>query len=584
MPNNGDVATTPERFALKPTRPEDELEKALLEYQQTKLRLEGVDVDSPASTPPPPPSRSASQLGRTCLNFSPIAESTKIGSVAPKTPSSQSSVTPLLRRLMIRNAEEDRRERDYLLVGRTNNNDLATNKPLPVLEETRFDQISMDLSSMWGKDPEPSEDPHQRTDNRIVSMVEDSHSTVDLTGASPESENPPISNSRPSNTTSSMIKALRRQTLLFSQNATMEISPKPAAVKENVPVNNSLNAEGEEEDQELVDSPVLPRICKTQRKSLEEDILREDIVRAKEELLGKAVVINKSDKRRSLLPMSMDTTDMTSMPLVNNKPANRRRTLFNVAAISEGGLTVDDPKKAKSKQATKRRTLVQTPMNSSQGLKEEQAKKVKKSVDVSPIKQQQQQRQSMTPSQMQRRTTINMGPPAPTLTGKTKGTKAGENGKKPGEGSGKSKLPPVVDVPKKRKLFNSALDLSPVSSPVHSKMKLLTEPFSPHTAQLVKQKLVESNAAAAVKVPAKIRNNRRSTLDFQATSKNIFTNTSRTTNNTNNSSSSSAMSLGSGDSASSGNRQRLPKNVIVLTNGQPKHLEFIKEVNMEGVI
>lgn len=363
----------------------------------------------------------------------------------------------------------------------------------------------------------------------------------------------------------------------------MDISPKAAsaAVKENVPGNDYNATEEEEEEHETV-----PKICKAQRKSLEEDTLRDDIVRAKEELLGRAVVINKSDKRRSLLPMSMDTTEggTSSLPPVN-KPLNRRRTLFNVAAITEGGLTVDDPKKAKSKQATKRRTLAQTPISSSLNSAEE-VKKLKTSVDVSPMKQQQQpQRQSMAPSQMQRRATINMGPPPPTSTGLTKGKvstvrssgKAMENGKKAGEGSAKTKPPPpVVDVPKKRKLFNSGLDLSPVSSPVHSKMKLLTEPFSPHTAQVVKKK-VENNAS--VKVPERSKSNRRSTLDFQPTTKASFANATRSTN----SSSASAMSLGSGDS-SSGNKQRIPKNVIVLTNGQPKHLEFIKEVKMEGVI
>lgn len=364
----------------------------------------------------------------------------------------------------------------------------------------------------------------------------------------------------------------------------MDISPKAAsaAVKENVP-GNDYNATEEEEDEH----ETVPKICKAQRKSLEEDTLRDDIVRAKEELLGRAVVINKSDKRRSLLPMSMDTTEggTSSLPPVN-KPLNRRRTLFNVAAISEGGLTVDDPKKAKSKQATKRRTLAQTPISSSLSSAEE-VKKLKTSVDVSPMKQQQQQpqRQSMAPSQMQRRATINMGPPPPTSTGLTKGKvstvrssgKAMENGKKAGEGSAKTKPPPpVVDVPKKRKLFNSGLELSPVSSPVHSKMKLLTEPFSPHTAQVVKKK-VENNAA--VKMPERNKSNRRSTLDFQPTTKTSFANATRSTN----SSSASAMSLGSGDS-SSGNKQRIPKNVIVLTNGQPKHLEFIKEVKMEGVI
>lgn len=615
------MTTTPERFALKPTRPEDELEKALLEFQQTKLRLE---LDSPTSS-------STSQLGRTALNFSPIGESTKIG--FPKTPNGQSNVTPLLRRLMIRNAEEDRRERDNILIGRSGS---SATKPIPVLEHTKYDRMSMDLSSMWGADDSLIHKPqHQVTDNSMVSMVED---TVDLTTCSPDitlsiATKPIAVTVESKSTPSSIMRALRRQTLHFTQNASLDISPQLPQAKENVaasvniedsltPTNNtSFNGGGL--DETLVK---VPKICGMQvRKSLEEDTLREDIVRAREELLGKAVVINKSDKRRSLLPMSMgsnasngnamDTGEGVKSGLMGvtgggGKQVNRRRTLFNVNAISEGGLTTPEGQKGVAKVAPKRRTLLPgtsssssaASSNSTQSLTSSpnptEKKKSKKSTVplISGVTKKtngttngsvvvpggSKPKQSLGASQLNRKGT-NMGPPAqvPPVGGiKSNGTQqqALKNNKK-------SLAPPAKpqeEVAMKRKLFNSVTELSPVSSPVQSpattRLKVLSKPFSPHSVQLIKDKTIEasqsignatSSATEVIKRPPK--KCRRSTLDFQQ---------STTSNGSVNSSAASLASRGSTFGGVAGGK----KNVIVMTNGHGRHLEFIKEVTHLGEV
>lgn len=527
------MTTTPERFALKPTRPEDELEKALLEYQQTKVRL---GMESPLSTPP---SISTTQLGRTCLNFSPIGESTKIAA-PPKTPS-QSCVTPLLRRLMIRNAEEDRRERDLLVVGRSQN--ALKEKELPVLEETRFDRVTMDLSSMWGKDLDTTP---QRTNHAIVSMVEDS---VDLTGSSPEECNKTITPVPKTSSTSAVMKALRRQTLLFTQNASMDISP--VSVKENVAANQPAV-----EDSPEADTVKVPKICGLQRKSLEEDTLREDIVRAKEQLLGKAVVINKSDKRRSLLPSAAGDADATLVPVASK--VQRRRTLFNIAAISEGGLSTDETLKSLPKQATKRRTLLPSAPSTSQSAGEDKSKKSKKTLS-SPMKPPQ------VVSQLESLRISNMGPPkAQRIPKGNDGRIAGERPK----GSGKKVSVDDSATTKKRKLFSSVTELSPISSPVQSPARLRMSnlhAFSPKSSSEVQKKLntVTIERESVIKRPAK---SRRSTLDFQTPSL----------------PSKGGQSHSSISSSSSSSREQSrpqsSKNVIVLTNGQPSHLNFIKEV------
>lgn len=589
-PSNGEVTTTPERFALKPTRPEDELEKALLEFQQTKMRLE---VDSPTTA------SSTTQLGRTVLNFSPIGESTKIGA---RTPNGPSNMTPLLRRLMIRNAEEDRRERGNILVGRLGpGND---GQAVSVLDNTKYDRMSMDLSSMWGKDCPSVVD---QTNDSAMSMEE----TVDLTSCSPDPPPPskpyepePVAESK----TSFIIRALRRQTMHFTQNASLDISPQ--AVKENVAVvvdaseataaaldvssqstgNDSMDGgEGG-----LNDSAVkVPKICAVPRKSLEEDTLREDIVRAREELLGKAVVINKSDKRRSLLPMSMSNAaeENPAAALAPSGSAamnkvNRRRTLFNVHAICEGGLGTQDQKKTV---ATKRRTLLnpasQSSLNSIAGSPSPvEKKRTKKALEnqhhtegggkvvaAAPVTKARQSLSSLT----QRRGT-NMGPPTkipPTKPLNRSDSKVVTPTAKKVNTAKPTAAAVAEEGATKRKLFNSIAELSPVSSPVKAspntiRLKVLSKPFSPHTVQHIKERTVQGEATAADKQP--VKKVRRSSLDFQQPSSG--------NSNSNSVSDSSAATSARGTMCYGGGAVKGQRNVIVLTNGHGKHLEYIKEV------
>lgn len=557
---------TPERFALKPLKPEEELERDLLEYQQTKLRLE---MDSP--TP-----NTTSQLGRTVLNFSPIGESTKIGSNVTKTPV-QSSVTPLLRRLMIRNAEEDRRERDNFLIGR------SASKLAPVLETTQYDRLSMDLASLWGPD-----DSRQGTNHDTESMVEE---TVDLTATSPL--NPSVQGTKPvESKTSSIMRALRRQTMHFTQNATLDISPQ--AVKENVAtfINKSLTVDPEvtlqNDSVEIVESDSfskVPKICAAQRKSLEEDSLRDDIVRAKEELLSKAVIINKSDKRRSLMPAPVNTSSsvgqsetQTTLANTNINKVNRRRTLFNVNAITEGGLS-NDSVQGGVKAAAKRKTLLPSSSQSiNAGTKSPspvEKKKVKKSLNPSiatnggSVK----SRKSLLPtnSSQTMRTGSNMGPPAvipppPANQTKVSVTKPVGPLKRTGPNEGSMK----------RKLFNSVADLSPVSSPVQSpaksKIKLMPKPRQ--LTEISVKEPPSSQPKKTFNLPSK--KNRRSTLDFQEP---LSSNSSVSSSSISRELSSSRGTMGYGGGAVRGQR-----NVIVLTNGKDQHLDYIKEVNIGGVV
>lgn len=542
-------------------RPEDEFEKALLEFQQTRQRFE---QDSPV----------ASQLGKTALNFSPIGESTKIGTPTQKTPRAQSNVTPMLRRLMIRNAEEDRRERNNIITGRSGS------KPLPALDHTKYDRMSMDLSSMWGTD-----DP-QQTNNSICSMVEE---TVNLTSCSP---NDPALKKAPTpndkrQTTSSIIQAIRRQTMIFTQNAGLDISP--LAAKENVEAVANMPVTNHDPEEDADDSVILveadtsasdsfvkvPKICAVQRKSVDEDTLRNDIVRAKEELLTKAVVINKSDRRRSLFPVSAaapsgnsSTTEAATKAPVPNTNTNRRRTLFNVNAISEGGLNTPEAKKGVAKVAAKRKTLVPSSTNgkaplaapptissSSTGgmgspnvIAKKKTKKTSTTAAAS-VPTFSTSKQSLTgPSQVQRKGT-NMGPP--------KGI--------PPLAKGKNKDTAIEEAPIKRKLFNAVAELSPVKSPSVIRTKMLSKPFSPHTVQDIKERALEEGTAKKT-----IKKVRRSSVDFQDS-------TGSLSNASTSSSTRGTMGFKAGGVGA-------VKNVIVLTNGQGKHLEYMKEVKMSSVI
>lgn len=529
-PSNGEVATTPERFALKPTRPEDDFERRLKEYQETKIRLE---MDSPVSA-------STSNLGKTVLSFSPIGESTKISAAAPKTPS-QSNMTPLLRRLMIRNAEDDKRERANLMLGRMG----GPPKPLPVLDETRNGRMSMDLTALWGAND---------TNHRAVSMAEE---TVDLSA-----DEVPSQPERPQPNRSSIMQTLRRQTMLFtSNNASMDISP--VVAKENVAGNQdqSLYNVSVEAMEENMESQIkVPKICATQRKSLEEDTLRDDIVRAKEELLCKAVVINKSNKRRSLLPSSSVAEESSSK-------SNRRRTLFSVAAISDGGLSPPGPRKA----ASKRKTLSKADSSmasssvdedSSQGL----AKKPKSSCPIlsQPV---------AIPSQSQRRVT-NMGPPDRIPIVKSKVVAAAAST------SSTTGNPPKGDsqsATNKRKLFSSLTELPPIESPKRPSVAAKThsrpngrivarkEPSTDSIAAVGKDSMIHPTVEKTTSTISGKSKGRRSTMDFQQTSASVPN--------------SSALWAGRGSNAPAARHQQ---NVIVLTNGQPKQLDFIKEVNLCG--
>lgn len=610
-PTNGEVATTPERFQLKPMRPEDELEKALIEFQQTRMRLE---MGSPTSSP-------KSHLSHTALNFSPIGESTKIG--VPRTPNqNQSNVTPLLRRLMIRNAEEDRRERDNILVGRTT---ASATKPLPSLDLTKYDRMSMDLSSMWGKD-----DSLLVTDNSIVSMVEE---TVNLVDSSPDTTpkatnyrndtiNKPIAGGvagAVKSAPSAIMRALRRQTLHFTQNASLDISPLAATKENNVAVDGVIDVDdGDKLDHDASLSleetlAKVPKICGAHaRKSLEEDTLREDIVRAREELLSRAVVINKSDKRRSLLPISMAHPEGAQNSLVGGggvsgngqamavplaaSQVNRRRTLFNINAISEGGLTTPDALKGTAKVAAKRRTLL--PSTSSQASvlplspMPIEVKKLKKTAAVAapsavaavpnktkavPTKQ-----SLSTTSQSQRKGT-NMGPPAqiPPVQLANKARPQEKVVIKNGTITAPTKPAAQEDSSKevtiKRRLFNSVAELSPINSPIRAPVT---------TKMKIPQRPMEASAGGATittpdkRPPKKFR---RSTLDFQeqpvasssTSSSNSSVNSSAVSvSTTGQISRGSAMSL----NGTGGGGTRSQRNVIVVTNGLGTHLEFIKEV------
>lgn len=555
----------------------------MLEFQQTKMRLE---LDSPTAA------SSTTQLGRTVLNFSPIGESTKIGA---KTPNGMpSNMTPLLRRLMIRNAEEDRRERGNILVGRLGlGND---EKAVSVLDNTKYDRLSMDLSSLWGKDHPSVAD---QTNDSAMSMEE----TVDLTACSPDP--PPSKASQPEaaveSKTSSIIRALRRQTMHFTQNASLDISPVAAAalVVDRSEAATGLDISSQSTGNDSVepgdgglmnDSAVkVPKICAVPKKSLEEDTLRDDIVRAREELLGKAVVINKSDKRRSLLPMSMShAAEENPAALAPTNNVNRRRTLFNINAISEGGLSTQDQKKAV---ATKRRTLLnpasQLSLNSGVcSPSPVEKKRTKKTLDNQhptgrsaagvpppPPPPVTKARQSVT-SLTQRRGT-NMGPPAKVPPAKPLNrsdnkvvtpTKKKVNAAKPTTAA-------LEEGPTKRKLFNSVAELSPVSSPVKAspattRMKVLSKPFSPHTVQHIKERsTVQDENTQADKQP--VKKVRRSSLDFQQPSSG---------NSSNSVSDSSAATSARGTMCYGGGAVKGQKNVIVLTNGHGKHLEYIKEV------
>ena len=574
---NSDVATTPERFALRPLRPEEELERALQEYQQTKIRLE---MDSPTSGTP-----TSTTMGRTALNFSPIGESTKIG--APITPKAQSNVTPLLRRLMIRNAEEDRKERNHIITGR------PEGKAFPDVEHTKYDRISMDLSSMWGTG-DPEERGPYSTINESATMVED---TVDLTQSeSPKQEKEAKSTTNePNAKTTSIIKALRRQTMHFTHNASLDISPQ--AVKENVATLTKTNTDPALDDSvEIVDSSVkIPKICAAPRKSLE-DSLRDDILKAKEELLGKAVVINKSDKRRSLLPSSMGNTSIVingseepSALKPGGSNVNRRRTLFNVNDISEGGIKPSQGSQlGLPKQATKRRTLLPPASNNNSSVQPTpgsplavEVKKTKKLLNppANPSSQGAKSKQSLSGTSQVLRKGTNMGPPTkvpPSVT--VNGVKA----KPCAVTKNKPQTPPkngratngITSVPEegtsKRKLFNSIAELSPVSSPSQS------QPVSRISMvnkgkPAVARSLIKNPEPPAKNIEQSVKK-RRSSFDFEDPSTVTLANSSTA------STASSRSTVGSKVGGSSTTAQR-QKNVIVLTNGHSKQLEFIKEVN-----
>lgn len=538
------MTTTPERFALKPRRPEDDFERDLLEFQQTKLRLE---MDSPTSS---------NTLGRTALNFSPIGESTKIGAGSvsvPRTPNGQSNVTPLLRRLMIRNAEEDRRERNCLVTGRENK--------LPDLEHTKYDRLSMDLSSMWGQEDA------EKTNNCTVSMLEETLVVVD--DSSPEQSTPPpppppvaVAESK----TTAIMRALRRQTMHFTQNASLDISPM-ATVKENN--NPEMGAEVAE-----VDGVVkVPKICAAgqQRKSLEEDTLREDIVRAKEELLGRAVVINKSDKRRSLLPMAAGAATMASRDEGAASKVNRRRTLFNVNAISEGGLKAPSASEDAVKVAAKRRTLLPT-TSQSPGSAQVEVKKSKKASIAGGGGTKMAAMRLGGQSQTQRKGS-NMGPPMQIPpVGKAKVSVVTPKRDAPEEGAGGMK----------RKLFNSVAELSPVSSPKTPQLvqaprrtQLLSKPVRVDTGQLIKEKEKDVEKGEKEKRPV-MKKCRRSSMDFEKPvggGESVVNSSTATVS----SSSHGRGTMSYGGAAGTG------RNVLVLTNGQESHLEYMKEVNFSGV-
>lgn len=306
-----EVIKTPERFALKPQKPGEELDRRLLEYHQNLN-----SAQSPIPT--------HGHLTATVLKFSPIGESAHVGGTS-KTPT-KSNVTPLLKRLMIRNAEEDKRDRNRLLYGR-----LATAQQH---EMTKNDSVSMDIS-------------HGMKSQQENSLCASPPVTVNFATNSPNETDPNsklhyVNHERTEN---------RRKTMFFS-NANMEISP--AAIKENVAVLVNSKSEEEvapnlslemiEDDKNVAEASnvnKMPKICAVQKRaSTEEDTLRDDIMRTKKELLNKSIIIDSSTtshRRRSLLPCSDDEL---------SRPKSRRLT------------TIYSNKSTESSNITKRRTLM----------------------------------------------------------------------------------------------------------------------------------------------------------------------------------------------------------------------------------